>query len=166
MKITIPFGKGIPLEIDDAKVPQLMDTLLEKVLPNASKHLENLKAMGLDLTPTLKHVLRADSTPPAQPTTETPSSQVMRAPPGYIVDEHGNMMLLANLQKQFGGTPAPQPQAPAATGAPQPQPATPAAPRNCRDCVLSDVVSGQANIQICGQCAIDPARPRFVPRPR
>ena len=46
MKIEIPlFGRKFPLEIADDKVPGLMDTLLDKILPNASKHMESLRAM-------------------------------------------------------------------------------------------------------------------------
>ena len=65
MRILLPFGKnGIPLEIEDAKIPDL----LEKMIPSVARHLGTLKDLGVDLTPAIGRMLGAQPSTPIAPT--------------------------------------------------------------------------------------------------
>lgn len=66
---------------------------------------------------------------------------------GFVLDHTGARVSLQDLERAFALKAAAQ------------------TPKLCKDCVLSDNLSGLPNQMVCGKCFSDPLRPTFVARP-
>jgi hypothetical protein len=89
MEFKIPmFGKMIPVVLDDAKIP----ALLEQLLPQAAKIANQLKEAGIDTAPILQSFFPQQAKAIASPALSLP-------PEGSVLDHTGAVVSLSSISQ-------------------------------------------------------------------
>jgi len=160
MRIQLPlFGRQIPIDIDEAKIPGLID----QFLPVVAKGMGQAKSMGIDMTPLIQKMIGgiAVPTPPEPVKVEAPAAApqapaaapaVALPPEGSVLDHTGQVVSLAAILEAVRKAQEQQ--------APQAQPVAQVKPE-CMNCLFSNPITKMPEPLICGACAGDPARPKF-----
>ena len=154
MRITIPFLGGIPLDIAEEKVPALMDTVVDKFLPNLSKYNDAAKSLGIDLTPAFRRVL--GGTEPVKPEAINVPTEEEIQKAGYWKHTDGKWYPPDLAIRATSPAPAP-------AQAPVPQ----QVPRICATCVRGNPSTGlpfSAFNPPCNICQVYPNRASHLAR--
>ena len=157
MRLTIPLGKGIPIEISEEKIP----ALFEKLVPQLMKHMGDLQTLGVDLTPMVRKMFGAADPSVAPAVAATPAV----ASADEIAQAKAAGYWMSDIDQKWY-PPHLAPKAPA-TSPSVVQPSLTAS-KICATCIRGSAVTGSAismYSQPCSTCAFDPTRPAYTLRP-
>ena len=142
MKMQIKlFGQTIPLEIDEEKVPALLD----KFFPAAARAMGQAKELGVDLAPAIQRFI-GGSTAVAAPVAE------QKLPPeGSVLDHTGAIVPLSNI-----------------VDAVRKAVAEDVKKNQVRECVVCAhrhrvTMNADATAPLCRDCLLGQGRPNFTP---
>lgn len=140
MKAQIPlFGRMIPLEIDEEKIPGL----IERFFPVAAKAIEQSKSLGIDLSPAIQRMIGTVAVPAPAPA-PVPAQDWAPPPEGWVRDHTGQLVKLADLALALQ-----QKNEPTA--------------KECSKCLRAHPILKTGSIATCGACFTDPSRPSYLP---
>ena len=161
MRLTIPLGKGIPIEIAEDKIP----ALFEKLVPQVMKHMGDLQTMGVDLTPMVRKMFGAAEPIAAPATSATPAvvnaaEELEKAKAaGYWQHTDGRLYPPDLIPKP---TPASPVIAVPVQSTPPPPP-----PKSCGSCIRGNLSTGlpsNAYSPACASCFASAERPAWTNR--